>query len=64
MDRSTASLVSFEDSNIENEPEIGRPRTANVSRKGRVTRKGGKGDPSLKEENERFVVNPIKKFSN
>ena len=56
-DRSTASLASFEDSNTENEPEMGRPRTASVSRKGRVTRKGSKGDLSVEdEENERFVA--------
>jgi len=53
--RSTASLASFEDSNTENEPEMGRPRTASVSRKGRVTRKGSKGDLSVEEENERSV---------
>lgn len=54
--RSTASLASFEDSNTENEPEMGRPRTASVSRKGRVTRKGSKGDLSIEdEENERSV---------
>jgi len=49
--RSTASLASFEDSNTENEPE-GRPRVASVSRKGRVTRKGSKGDLSVEEGNE------------
>eukprot|EP00092_Neocalanus_flemingeri_P032334 GFUD01035153.1.p1 GENE.GFUD01035153.1~~GFUD01035153.1.p1 ORF type:complete len:1912 (+),score=653.09 GFUD01035153.1:74-5809(+) len=55
--RSTASLASFEDSNTENEPEVGRPRTASVSRKGRVTRKGSKGDLSVEEgaENDRSV---------
>ena len=55
--RSTASLASFEDSNTENEPE-GRPRVASVSRKGRVTRKGSKGDLSVEEgndNNDRFV---------
>merc|ERR1719154_3658 len=55
--RSTASLASFEDSNTENEPDVGRPRTASVSRKGRVTRKGSKGDLSVEEggENKRSV---------
>ena len=50
---STASLVSFEDSNTENEPDVTRPRTTSVSRKGRVTRKTSKQDISLQEENER-----------
>merc|ERR1719238_366145 len=36
--RSSASLASFEDSNTENEPEVGRGRVASVSRKARVTR--------------------------
>jgi len=49
---STASLASFEDSNTENEPDMGRPRTASVSRKGRVTRKGSKGDLSVEEAGE------------
>jgi len=50
---STASLASFEDSNTENEPDVTRPRTTSVSRKGRVTRKTSKPDLSLQEENER-----------
>ena len=52
---STASLASFEDSNTENEPDVTRPRTTSVSRKGRVTRKTSKPDLSLQEENERYT---------
>merc|ERR1712083_795807 len=47
--RSTASLASCEESNNENDPDVGRPRTASVSRKSRVTRKSNKEDNELRE---------------
>ena len=52
--RSTASLASCEESNNENDPDVGRPRTASVSRKSRVTRKSNKDDNETKET-DRFV---------
>jgi len=52
--RSTASLASCEESTNENDPDVGRPRTASVSRKARVTRKGSKSDLSV-DENDRSV---------
>jgi len=47
--RSTASLASCEESNNENDPDVGRPRTASVSRKSRVTRKSNKEDNEINE---------------
>merc|ERR1712142_505109 len=49
--RSTASLASCEDSNNENDPDVGRPRAASVSRQARVTRKASKGDLVVEEAN-------------
>ena len=60
----TEPTGSFEDSNSENEPEVGRPRTASVvSRKGRVTRKVSKGDLSVEDEKDRLDKEPQGSFS-
>ena len=47
---SNASLASFEDSNTENDPEVGKTRNGNVSRKARVTRNTRKGRNSSMSE--------------
>ena len=56
--RSSASLASFEDSNTENEPEVGRGRVASVSRKARVTRasKSVLADVDSEQEKNRQVM--------
>ena len=62
LDRSSASLASFEDSNTENEPEVGRARVASVSRRARVTRasKSVLADMDAEQDKNRQVVRRVR----